>query len=227
MAYRKWWWKFGISDIFEMDSKLYSYPYNSNDVIHGDTYYDFAFNKTMNLIKSGEVPNVPTSIGPLGEERNRVWMNSDMFFSVSRNHPTLAHPDRCEVVAIDSAFNFNQAGSQAAFVKKATINDTSYFCGVIATSGQMNGGPGEAWKIWGVAQQGIYPVKFENVTGTVNFNAGNLAILSSSVAGRAVQVGRTASIGVVGVIAESVVWDSTQDGNTPIIPVIIQSFSSK
>jgi len=217
MAYRKLWWKYGATTYGYIKARLAPYSYNSTDVKHSDTYYDRVIGKTMHLVKSDNIPNSPLS-------SNRVWVNSDMFcaWSLDSVAPGLGGGD---VVMLSKDTGIS-SGVQFPIIKKTVSpSDASWFCGVIATDGDFN--PNAiGFRMWGIAQQGLYYVKFDDIDVVTRFIAGNMAIISSTTPGRATQGGRGATTGVIGVIA------STESFNpdwtpTPLVPVIIQSYSSK
>lgn len=217
MAYRKYWWKYGENILYYIKQKLASYSINSTDVKHADTYFDNQFGKTMHLLKYNSIPNGPSS-------SNRVWINSDMFCCWSEDGiaPGL-EPGDVVMLAKDTGIS---PATLFPLIKKTTgTSDAPWLCGVIATEGDFN--PVGTFRMWGVAQQGIYNVKFNNIASPTWFVAGNMATISTTTQGRAVQGGKTATTGVIGVITETILWDPAIDGAIPTIPVIIQSYSSK
>lgn len=218
MAYRQLWWKYGYSIINYIKQKLAPYSYSSTDVKHGDTYFDINFQKTMHLVKSNNIPNYPVS-------SNRVWINSDMFCGWSEDGiaPGLEVGD----VVMLSKDTATTTGFLFPLVKKTTgLADAPWLCGVLATTGDFNPTSG-TFRMWGIAQQGIYYVKFDDVISTTQFIAGNMATISTTTPGRAVQGTRGANTGVIGVIAQTVSHNPDWLGPTPLVPVIIQSYSSK
>jgi len=218
MAYRKYWWKYGWTVYDYIKTKLAPYSYSSTDVDHADTYYDIGWQKTMHLVKSGNIPNSPGF-------NNRVWINSDMVCCWSEDGvaPGLELGD---VVMLAKNTGIS-SGSQFPLIKKTTnLSDAPWLCGAIVTTGDFNPTP-TTFRMWGVAQQGIYNVKFNDIDNPTYFVAGNIASISTTTPGRAVQGGRGGTTGVIGVIAETIYWNPDWGGPTPLIPVIIQSYSSK
>lgn len=219
MAYRKLWWKYGANSVASVQQKLAPYNFSDTSVKHGDTFFDTNTDKTMHLVYA---TNFPDTLLPIN---NRVWINSDMTygFSDEGNSPGVSSGS---VVAVNRGLGYSPDLQALSVRKTLGTTDSEFFCGVVHTEGDFNGSS-PIWKLWGIAQQGIYGVKFNDVAVPTYFIAGNLAIISDTTQGRATQGGKTGSIGVIGVIASTIYWNPDWGGPTPTIPVIIQSYSSK